>query len=127
MSEQSKCINISHDTIRNIAKKINKITDKKILINVIKIIKSINPDVAITENANGLLIKFNSLSPETYGLIDNYLKKSIPKQNYDSEQNNISEYIPYTTDDIDSENKYKYSTHERSIIKKRQYASQMSE
>lgn len=126
MSEQSDNSGLDYDTIRRIAKKINKISDKKLLVDIIKIIKSNNPDVVITENENGMFIKFNTLTQHTYKILDGYIKKKIPKHDTESDTNMQSEYIPYNTDDIDNENKFKYSTQERSLIKKQQYASQLN-
>jgi len=65
-----------YDAQKKLAKKINKIKEREYLIAIIKIIKTLNPDVLITENENGMFIKFNTLTQETYKRIDNFLHKN---------------------------------------------------
>ena len=62
----------NYDSIKKLAKKINRIKDKSILIAIINIIRTMNPDVSITENENGMFIKFNTLTPQTYIKLENY-------------------------------------------------------
>ena len=67
------------ETMRNMAKKINCITDKKHMITIVNIIKTLNPSVPITENDNGIFIKFNTLSQETFTKLENYMHKNMCK------------------------------------------------
>lgn len=113
-----------YDAIKKIAKRINRIKDKKIIIEIIKIIKTINPELILTENDNGILMRFNMLSQETYAKLDNYIHKNISKKICEISENSVhSEYIPYSTEDISStKEKYKLSNKEKTLIKKQKYA-----
>lgn len=132
MSDMNNSHNISddssrYDRIKKIAKQINKIKEKSLLVDLINIIKTMNPSIAITENDNGMFLKFNSLVPETYTKIETYLKKNLPKKSDDVESLTISEYIPYSPDDVDTTcEKYKLSNKEKTLIKKQKYSQNLS-
>jgi hypothetical protein len=112
-----------YERIKKIAKQINKIKEKHILIDLINIIKTMNPELSITENDNGMFLKFNLLIPETYNKIENYLKKNLPKKSDELDSITTSEYVPYSPDDIvASGEKYKLSNKERTLIKKHKYS-----
>lgn len=120
--------NVSYETIKKIAKRIDRIKDKKHLISIINIIKTMNPNVTITENDNGLFVRFNELTPSTYTKLENYIHKNFPKKSFDdSETTTTSEYIPYSQEDIATINdKYKLSNKEKNLIKKQKYSQIMS-
>jgi hypothetical protein len=112
-----------YDMIKKMAKKMNRIKSKKNLIDIIKIIKAMNPDLPITENANGMFIKFNQLTQDTYVKLDNYIHKNITKKLSDDSEAIVSEYVPYSPDEIDSmTDKYKLSNKEKTLIKKQKYS-----
>ena len=117
-----------YDSIKKIAKRINSIKEKQHLISIINIIKTMNPNLSITENENGMFIKFNSLSPQTYEKLDNYIHNKIPKrQSDDSVPMSSSEYVPYSTDDICSiSDNCKMSNREKTLIKKQKYSQSVS-
>lgn len=119
---------VDYDIIKKLAKRINRIKEKKHLIAIINIIKTINPSVSITENDNGMFIKFNTLIPATYIKLDNYIHKNLPKKISDeSETITTSEYIPYSPDEtITSYDKYKLSNREKTLIKKQKYSQLIS-
>ncbi len=123
-SPQQKSL-VENEHIKKIARRINKIKEKSMLIAIINIIKTMNPSVVITENENGMFIKFNSLTPETYVKLENYIHKNMLKHvSDDSEQYTTSEYIPYSPDDMGTQyDKYKLSNKERTLIKKQKYAN----
>ena len=76
-----------------------------------------------TENDNGMFMKFNSLTPQTYVKIENYLHKNFPKQPDNFDSSTISEYVPYSPDDISTTgDKYKLSNKEKTMIKKQKYS-----
>lgn len=114
---------VDNDLIQKLAAKISKIRNKKILINIVSIIKVLNPTLPITENGNGLFIKFNALESSTYIKLDNYLKKINSSKKTGTEDSiHVSEYIPYSSDEVDLlASKYKLSNKEKTIIKKQQY------
>lgn len=115
---------IDYDIIKKLAKRINRIKEKNHLIAIINIIKTMNPSVSITENENGMFIKFNTLTPQTYIKLDNYIHKNLPKKLSDeSETFTTSEYIPYSPDETNtSYDKYKLSNREKTLIKKQKYS-----
>lgn len=91
----------NYERIRKLARQINKIRDKHQLINIINIIKTINPTLSITENENGMFIKFNALEPDTYDKLENYMHNITAKRiTPESESLSLSEYVPYTSDDM---------------------------
>jgi hypothetical protein len=113
----------NYDMIKKMAKKINKINDKKIYTDIIKIIKVMNPDLIITENDNGMFIKFNKLSQQTYLKLDNYIYKNVTKKISDDSDTITTEYVPYVQDEIDSTTeKYRLSNKEKTLIKKQKYS-----
>lgn len=70
--------NIEHaEMMRNMAKRINCINDKKHMISIVNIIRTMNPSIPITENDNGIFIKFNMLSQETFAKLENYMHKNL--------------------------------------------------
>jgi hypothetical protein len=114
--------------IKKLAKRINRIKEKNHLIAIINIIKTMNPSVSITENENGMFIKFNTLTPSTYTKLDNYIHKNLPKKLSDeSDTLTTSEYIPYSPDETNTSNdKYKLSNREKTLIKKQKYSQLIS-
>lgn len=78
---------------KNLAHRIEKIVDKSMYTAIINIIKTLNPDLVITENSNGLFIKFNDLANETYIKLDNYLHKNAPKKTPRIDPSTISEFV----------------------------------
>jgi len=123
--EQIETKNIDYDFVKTLAKKINKIKDKQLLILIVNIITTLNPNISITEkNGSGLFIKFNELVPETYTRLEKFLYKNIAKKNIDSDIITTSEYIPYSPDELSSHfEKYKLSNKEKTLIKKQRYSS----
>lgn len=119
-------MDFDYEMKRKLANKINKIKDRKILLSIIQIIKVTNPNIKITENNNSILIKFNTLSNETYKNLDNYLRNSVSKKLLEMSENATSlcqEYTPYVNDEFASlETKYKLSNRDRAILKKKKYS-----
>lgn len=116
----------TYDKKRSLAKKISGITEKKFLIDIINIIRTLNPNIPMTNNDNGVFITFNNLVPQTYANIENYLKKNIPKKQDD--QQLVMSYTPYVSDDCDlNESSIKLSNKERALIKKQRYSEQCND
>jgi len=116
---------ITYDMKKSIAKKINSISDKKLLVDIIHIIKAMNPTVPITENDNGIFITFNHLTQQTYSNIENYLHKNVVKKE-DIQSTSANVYVPYVSDDyIGSESMMRLSNRERSLIKKQRYTNEI--
>lgn len=111
-----------YDKIQSIARKIKKIKDKKILVSIMQIITTLNPELQISENSNGLFIKFNGLVPETYLKLEIFLNKNLRRASM-SETAATSEYVPYSLDEVSGNfDKYKLSNKEKTLIKKRKYS-----
>lgn len=115
---------VKYEFKKKIARRINKITDKKILVNVLKIIKTLNPDIAMTVNDNGVFIKFNELTSKTYTKLDNYLHKINVRVSDESDNFISTEYIPYTSEEFNASDKL--SNKEKTLIKKQIYSSQIA-
>lgn len=115
---------VDYEVVKKLAKRINRLNDKIHQVAIINIIKTMNPDIAITENENGILIKFNSLTQETYSKISNYLHKNVQKKtDEESDIPTTSEYVPYSPDDAATPyDKYKLSNREKTLIKKQKYS-----
>lgn len=109
---------VTFEMKQSLARRINEIKNKKILVDLMHIIRATNPDVPLTENDRGIFITFNNLSDQTYVNIDNYLRKNIPKTD-ESKTLSLS-YVPYVSDEVD-EPKSKLSNRERALIKKQRY------
>lgn len=117
---------ITYDMKRSLAKKIGSITEKKMLIDIIHIIKAMNPNVPITENDNGLFITFNQLTPQTYSNIENYLHKNLQKKEIITQP--IVSYIPYAGDEYtSSDSALKLSNKEKALMKKQRYSEQCAD
>lgn len=120
---------------KNLAKKIGKITSKKDLCNIYKIIKENNTFESKEVNKH-LFMYFHNFSNDTYREIDKYIntykkkKKREKKSNRTSDLVSTDEYIPYSIDDIASQKdlspKLKYSNKEKSIIKRRIYNNKLN-
>jgi hypothetical protein len=115
---------VKYEFKKKIARRINKITDKKVLVNVLKIIKTLNPDIAMTVNDNGVFIKFNELTSKTYTKLDNYLHKINVRVSDESDNFISTEYIPYTSEEFNASDKL--SNKEKTLIKKQIYSSQIA-
>jgi hypothetical protein len=78
----------------------------------------------MTINDNGVFIKFNELDSKTYVKLDNYLHKINAHISDESETCITSEYIPYTSDEFNVNDKL--SNKEKTLIKKQIYSSQIA-
>ena len=117
------------DDLEKIVDKISKIRKKKYLEEIRDIIIENNPQIKITENANGLFFHFHNLTQETYSKINSLLKKiSKVKKTYNVDHLS-SEYIPYSNDDylFSSDTKLKYSNREKNIIKRKIYDKELQQ
>lgn len=109
---------VTFELKQSLARRINETTDKKILVELIHIIRATNPNLPVTENDSGIFITFNNLTPQTYINIENYLHKNI---SHNDETKSLSlSYVPYINDEVD-EPKSKLSNRERALIKKQRY------
>lgn len=124
--EYSEMAEITYETKRSLAKKIGNITDKKMLIDIIRIIKAMNPTVPITENDNGLFITFNKLTPQTYTNIENYLHKNLQKK--ETRTQPLTSYIPCASDEYSTtDSMMRLSNKEKALIKKQRYSEQCTD
>ena len=95
--------NYDYEKIKKLADKIDRIKSKTMLVTIFNIIKTTNPDIAPSENDNGLFIKFNGLNNETYIKIENYLRKNLSKKSSEEISEVPTEYIPYSTEELGSQ------------------------
>lgn len=117
----------SFEELEKMVDKISKIRKKKYLEGIRDIIIDNNPEIKITENANGLFFHFHNLTNETYSKINNLLKKISRVKSSDSDHLS-SEYIPYSNDEFlfSSDNRLKYSNKEKNIIKRKIYDKELN-
>jgi hypothetical protein len=112
-----------------LAEKISKITNKKDIISIFKIIYENNTSIIsnITENNNGLHMFFHNLSDITYEKLHKKIKSINKKRKYfiDSDSCNTDEYKPYSNDEFPSQKgikpKLKFSNKEKNILNKIKY------
>jgi hypothetical protein len=109
---------VTFEMKQSLARRINEIKNKKILVDLMHIIRATNPELPLTENDRGIFITFNNLTSQTYINIDNYLRKNTTK-NDESKTLSLS-YVPYMSEELD-EPKSKLSNRERALIKKQRY------
>jgi hypothetical protein len=115
------------DDIEKLMEKIHKIKNQKCLIEIKNIIVKYNPKTTFTNNKNGIFLRFDNLSNETYKKLNAYIKKIINA----STIRKLSEIsmVNLTDTDNDNENNYniddpKYSNKEKNIIKRVNYDKQ---
>lgn len=116
----------SHEDKKKQLYMIQKIRNKNKLKQVYLIIKKYNPSITVTENDNGIFLKFNDLNDDTYRELGELIKKYI-KNKLLSEQSETYKtiYTPYSQDDLLGSTKFaaklKYSNKEKTLIKKKMY------
>lgn len=116
---------------KQLAKKIGKIKNKKILCEICYIIKK-NNNVNSNEVNRHLFMYFHNLSSKTYHEIEKYLDghklKKVKKTNSVVSED---DFKPYSQDDLPSQKhlspKLKYSNREKSLIKRRRYDDKLNE
>ena len=114
----------TYDMKRALARRISSLTDKKILVDIMLIIKKLNPNVQITDNENGVFITFNHLTQQTYIDINNYLHTHAQKKK-DDHTPQFSLYKPYTSEECEYSNTpSKMSNKEKALLKKQRYSEQ---
>jgi hypothetical protein len=59
---------------KDLAKKISRITNRRMLLDIYNIIKDNNDDLVVAETDTGIYIKFNTLTDETYFELYSYLE-----------------------------------------------------
>lgn len=115
---------------RRLAEKIQKLKVGENLEKVKKIIFKENPDLSVTKNSSGIIFYFHNLTESTYSKLDKFLTQLDNKKMLD-----LTKTVSDTNDILASEmgdvgnntNKYKLSTKERNIIKRKQYEKDIGE
>jgi hypothetical protein len=115
----------TYDELVKLKNDIEKIKNKKILSDIKDIILSINPDISITKNANGIYLCFNDLIPDTYSKLFDIIKKV--KNNLNDGLTNESDGVNYSTTEFPFEgnSKLKYSNKEKNLIKRKLYEQEL--
>ena len=121
--------NYTYEQKEKLARRINKIKNKKKLIDILKIIQKDPSYDGMTENNNGIFLLFHKLTNETYYRIEKYFKKNMNTTSDDlisESTNNID--ISYSNDfDLDNQSKFKYSNKEKCIIKRKLYDNALND
>lgn len=122
-----------HDDVKKLEHMIRKIHDKNKLICIFNIIKKHNPKLIVTENDNGIFLKFSNLNTQTYIELEAYLKKIFDRKRLLTEQSESfkSCYTPYSQDDTFCDQKIsaklKFSNKEKTLIKRKLYDKTIKE
>lgn len=118
------------EDIQILADKISKIRNKKILERIRDTIVRYNKNIKITENTNGLFLRFHNLENETYIKLDNIIKKYNKTKKSRNLNSTISqEYMTQSSDPVlfSTDSRLKYSNKEKNIIKRKNYDKVISE
>lgn len=97
--------------------RINKITDKNQLCHIFNIIEQYNKDMDINKTTDGMYIRFNNLVPETYTILNNYIRKIEATNNLNMTEID-TKFIPYNGSVKTTQ---KLSTEEKSLINHHKY------
>lgn len=113
---------ISLDDMEKLQKKIHKLTKQEYLLNIKSIITKFNPDHPMTTNNNGVFLKFDNLSQETYKKLNAYVNSVISTT---GRSKNLGGSPPTRIDsESEKEPEFKYSNKEKNIIKRCNYDKQ---
>ena len=103
--------------------------NKRCHIEIFKIIKSSSKFKGVTENSNGMHMRFNDLDTSTYQKLTKYVKEEIKKKKKklkDSEHDIFSS-AKYAEDEFPNQkkmtSKLRYSNNERSILRRQRFES----
>lgn len=108
----------SYEMKQQLTSEIEKLQKKRHFVNILRIIKSNNPNIELTENKNGIFLFFDNLTDKTYIDINTYLQNIKNKKK--NEKIDTDLLLSLTeTDTIDT--KLKFSNKEKSLIKKKMY------
>lgn len=107
----------SYNSIKKIATKIGKITNKNNILDIVNIIKDNGGEKYITMDEDGTFIKFNYLTPETYIKLEQYLMSLSNYMNIKYTPISTS-FTPYS--DYEPE-MAKLNTKEKSILNHEKY------
>lgn len=112
---------VSYDDKKRLARQIQSIKDVQKLIEIVNIIREHNQDLVISENDNGIFLKFNDLSQSTYPAVKTIIKEILKKSTPVSSTTESSTNVSQNKDDVDNLVKYKYNNCEKNLLKKQKY------
>jgi hypothetical protein len=123
---------------KSLANRIGNIKNKQDLKAIKKIITDNNPDLEKTENSNGMFLRFQTLSSETYEKIKKFIDvrdkqekiKEIKSEINDSAT--LSEEIKFLTETSDNKNsslskKYRLTNEETNLMNRIKYEKNLEE
>lgn len=118
----------THEEKEELARKISKIKTKKHLETIRDIIIGSNPNLSMTNNANGLFMCFHNLTQVTYKKLNKFIKETKDTTTSATKplseiSEPVSEYVPYSCNEYPYEgnSKLRYSNREKNIIKRKLY------
>ena len=107
---------VSQVTKEYIKQTIENTTDKTQLCELFKIIMDNNPNIYINKQSSSMYIDLNTITDETFNLINDYLRTKSP------EYKQKIQYTPYNTDIM----KFKgYNAEEKSLIEHVNYINKI--
>lgn len=133
-----------HSKKKSLAKKIEKLSDKKSLKEIKKIIFDNNPELDVVKKSSCILMFFHNLNDKTYRDLETYLKKKILKE-CAKKVKNINEMESAMSADLSimspasstsgktsgsrkkKKDGYKLSTKEKNLIRRKKYEKQLNE
>lgn len=103
--------------------------NKRCHIEIFKIIKSSSKYKGVTENSNGMHMKFNDLDVSTYQKLAKYVKEELKKkkkrQKKSESENDAFTCTPYAEEEFPNQrkmtSKLRYSNNERSILRRQRF------
>lgn len=128
----------SHTKKKKLAEKLEKLTNKKDLKMVKKIIYDNNPDMDVVKKSTCILMYFHDLTDKTYSELDDYITKKLLKECAKKVQN-MNELESAMSSDCNNlssgssgskkekKNKYKYSNKEKNLMRRKKYEKTLNE
>ena len=112
-----------------LVRRIEKLKKQKYLDDIEDIIVKNNPGIEVTANVSGKYMYFSDLTPQTYRLIDTYIKKILKNKAESTIAPELtSDVVKYSEDDPfnNANSKAKYSNREKNLIKRKMYEKQIN-
>jgi len=123
MNNMSK--QFTHDKKKKLLYKINKLTSKKDMIKIYKIILNHKKDEEITKNNNGIFMLFHDLDDEVYFKLEKAINKILKNELSETLSAERKTYKVYDKENCPVQNgltkKLKLSNTEKNLLKRKQY------
>lgn len=119
-----------------LAKNIEKLTEKKDINEIKKIIFEYNPKLKVVKKTTCILMYFHDLNDSTYNVLDKYIKNRLLKEcakkikNMNDLESGVSSEVCLSAGNTIKKNcsptNQKYSTKEKNLIRRKKYENQLN-